>query len=285
MSKKASRKGVSRGAKKKIDSKGPAKSRRTATKKSSPKSSAATQNAKRSDASKQVSAGGSELIRHNEPSAAATAFPPQMLTTQQMSLIEGHVAQYVGKPSGVVHEIISFGIHLDVLPVEPSETFPYKTFVTMGMSAVPMNVNGLRKARAELCVVLPPDWPTDENLPDAKEKHWPIAWLKNLARMPLYYDTYLDTGHTVPNGDPAEPLAPDCKFTGWLVMSPLSVVDEFFELKAPRFKVNFFQIVPLYKEELNIKLDEGLEALLLRFAAVRMEVEQMCDPDRVNVGL
>jgi hypothetical protein len=36
---------------------------------------------------------------------------------------------------------------------------------------------------------------------------------------------------------------------------------------------------------LNIKLDEGLEALLLRFAAVRMEVEQMCDPDRINVGL
>ncbi len=226
------------------------------------------------------------MLRHDEPLAVG-GFPPATLTEKQMSLVEAHVKKYVGPFKNVLHEIISEGIHLDVLPVEPSKKFPYRAFVTMGMSAIPMNIDEGVSARAELCVVLPADWPVDKALArdENDDYYWPILWLKNLARLPSDFDTYLDTAHTVPNGDPPEPFTPGCKFVGWLVIPPFSMPDPFFELKAPRFNVHFFQIVPLYKEEMDLKLEEGFDALLQRFQAAELNIEDMCDPKRPNAAM
>ena len=52
-----------------------------------------------------------------------------------------------------------------------------------------------------------------------------MRWLKQLARMPHEYDTWLWTGHTVPNFDPPEPYDESTSLCGALVMPPMLVPD------------------------------------------------------------
>ncbi len=165
---------------------------------------------------------------------------------------------------------------------------PFKTFVTMGMSAVPMKTpkDYSGPKRAELVVVLPPDWPTDEEslAKQGDEFSWPISWLKRVARMPSDFGTYVDDGHTVPNGDPPTPFAKSCGFVCWMVAPPVSFREAFERLgRGPR-SVRFFQIVPLYREEMEIKLREGVGRLIELFAHAEQDFVGMVDPGRPNVA-
>ncbi len=230
----------------------------------------------------------SEIIRHTEPSKNAGTAPPRCLTEKQMKAVEDHVSKHVGNFKMVLHEVISEGIHLDVIPVEPIKSRPFKTFVTMGTSAVPMAVPPGYEGpdRIELAVVLPPEWPTDaESFKAPGELHyWPIRWLKNLGRLPSDFDTYLGVGHTVPNGEPPEPLGKGCKFVCWMLVPPLSFKPGFSMLKSRGFSVEFLQIIPLYLEEMELKLNEGVEVLWDRFADAAIDPTLLCDPERPNVA-
>src|SRR4051812_14374162 len=124
------------------------------------------------------------IVRHDTPGEHAADFPPAQLTTVQMEAIGAHIEKYVGKHDNVLHEIISEGIHLDVIPIEPFKKNRAKTFVTMGMSARPMKVPSRQiPSRAELCVVLPEEWPTDQKSLSAPggKNYWPIRGLKEVA--------------------------------------------------------------------------------------------------------
>jgi hypothetical protein len=213
----------------------------------------------------------------------------EQLTPQQMSAIERHVEKHLGKFELVWHELVSEGVHIDLLPVEPSKKHRFKTIVTMGMSARPQAIPRGEQApkRLELFIMLPPEWPTDQKAFRVKgDRHyWPLRGLKELARYPSLAQTYFDVGHTIPNGFDAKPFAPSCKFVCWLLLPPL--MDEplkFMALNAPRFKVNFLMVVPLYKEEMHLKLDQGLDALLDRFEKFELDVAVLFDPKRPNVA-
>lgn len=227
----------------------------------------------------------SRVLRHAEP--AGGAFPPVQLTSRQMQAVERHATKHAGPFKTVLHEIFSEGIHLDVLPIAPTRKNPFHTFVTMGMSAVPMTTPAGYDAprRAELCVVLPPEWKTDERSMDLRsgEWYWPIQGLKHLGRLPSSYDTFLDFGHTVPNGDPPEAFNAKCRFVCWMVVPPLSFKPGFSVLKAGGFTARFMQIIPLFREEMEHKLEFGAESLFDRFAELEVDPVRLCDPRRVNV--
>ena len=44
--------------------------------------------------------------------------------------------------------------------------------------------------------------------------YWPYRMLKELARLPHEFDTFLWKGHTVPNGDPPQPYGPNTPAVG-----------------------------------------------------------------------
>lgn len=228
----------------------------------------------------------SRIIKHKKLSVGANEFPPRQLTSTRMAAIERHVRKYVGPVRSVMHEILSVGIHLDVLPVVATKTRPFQTFVTMGMSALPMRTpTGRGGARfAELLIVLPPTWPTglDGTTKKATESsYWPIRWLKELARMPSDYDTFLDVGHTVPNGDPPERLAPGCGFIGFMLLPPALFPERFFRLRIGPTTVTFLELIPLYPEEMQLKLDRGVAELFNRFELIEGDFF-FTDPKRPN---
>ena len=129
----------------------------------------------------------------------------------------------------------------------------------------------------------PGDWPWStllENLLGCLAIGALLAVL--LARFPHEYDTWLGWGHTVPNGDPPVPFADNTRLCCALLLQPLLMPPEFAELKVDDEKtVHFYSLVPLYPEEVDFKLRQGVEALVERFDAG--EVTELLDVRRANV--
>jgi hypothetical protein len=194
-----------------------------------------------------------------------------------ITAIANHIEHHLGPVSGVYHEIISDKVHLDVHVVPPSADFPFYTLVTSGMSDRPMAVPPEANADeappfAELCILLPSTWnipadPTqvatafeDENI------YWPIRWLKMLARLPHEYGTWLGFGHTIPNGEDAEPFADNTELGCMLLLTALSLPEEFQTLEiSPDKTVQFYTLYPIYREEMELKMKQGVDALIDRF--------------------
>jgi hypothetical protein len=113
--------------------------------------------------------------------------------------------------------------------------------------------------------------------------YWPLRLLKVLARLPHEYDTWLGHGHTIPNGDPAEPYADNTRFTGALVAVPVTTPQEFWTLEVtPEKTINFYAVVPLYPEEMDHKLQKGTDSLLDLFD--KHQITECVDLDRRNVA-
>jgi len=237
---------------------------------------------------------GDPIYRH-EPGTRELEIAPG--DESLIDAVSDHVNKHIGEPTWVWHEIISDLIHIDIHLVAPTEGRPYHTLVTSGMSERPMKppAEVSECEFAELTLSLPAGWPglapqgakpkvMDEDHPLRDEaNYWPIRWLKMLARLPHEYETWLWRGHTVPNGEPAEPFAPNLGFTGWMLMPSMVGGEPFRTLRVGDRDINFFAAWPLYPEEMQYKLDHGTDALLDRFIAAGIEpIPEFIDPQRPN---
>jgi Suppressor of fused protein (SUFU) len=222
----------------------------------------------------EYSEGGSRVYRHTDAREGEPIVPG---AHRSYEAITAHVEEHVGPIAGVFHEHLSEHVHLDVLMVEGTDERPVHTLVTCGMSAKPMAApDGGRYA--ELVICLPREWPLDQESWQDERHYWPVRLLKDLARLPHAYDTFLDTGHTIPNGDPPEPYAPGTKLCCALIAPPLSTPDAFDELETAHGRVRFHGVTTMHREEMQLKLDKGVEALVEPFA--RDTVGELVVPDR-----
>jgi len=199
--------------------------------------------------------------------------------------ISDHIERHIGEVSMVYHELVSDTVHIDVHYVKPSKERPFHTLITSGMSDLPMNVpDGIESTRfMELMVTLPEYWEVDEESFKDERWYWPVRQLKYLARFPHKYDSWLAWGHTIPNGDPAEPFADNTLLNGIIILPTVNASDDFYSLKINDNKtIEFFSIVPLYEEEMNLKLNKGSDVLLGKFD--RHGINDIIIIDRKNVA-
>lgn len=204
--------------------------------------------------------------------------------TGNIEAVSGHIEKWIGKPDTVFHEIISDKVHIDIHVVKPSERFPWYTLVTSGMSDLPMHPPEGQKelAYAELFLCLPPNWKMGQEEWKQHEYYWPIKALKFLARFPHQYDTWLWYGHTIPNGDPAEPFDSSTKLSSFILVRPFRIPAGFHELKVNDEKtIRFFSVMPLYNEELEFKLKHG--AFAIEKALYEAGYSEVLDPKRKSV--
>ena len=208
-----------------------------------------------------------------------------------VSAIGEHVTKHIGPVANVFQERAFEGVQIDVMIIPPGEERDYLTLVTCGMSERPMRVPlenpedlGLlpELRHAELLLCLPSDWPFSHEAFQAEENYWPIRWLKKIARLPHRQDAWLGLGHTVPNGDPPVPLASNTGFAGWMVDQPLMFPADLAKLRLPDRMINFYSIVPLYPEEMALKLKQGSGALSKRLDTAR--VTELIDVGRANTA-
>ena len=228
---------------------------------------------------KEKSESGARIYRYDDVEPKGFQAPSGEASTEE---IADHIEKHIGKVEMVFHELVSDKIHLDLYWVKATEERPFHTLVTSGMSDIPMNApEGAEDAtHAELCICLPPEWKLSEEEFEKEENYWPLRWLKQLARFPHEYSTWLWWGHTIPNGDPALPFTPDTKLCCMLLLPPLALGEEFSELKLENKTINFFALYPLYKEEMDLKMKEGVEALFDGFDEI--EMTEILDINRPN---
>lgn len=143
-----------------------------------------------------------------------------------------------------------------------------------------MNVPGelaeYKLERAELAIALPPDWKLDQESMKDEKWYWPVRLLKTLARLPITSDTWLGWGHTVDN---KKPFAENTKLCAAVLTEPKNIEENGFICQLPGDRpVNFYQVIPLYREELEYKIKQSAQELL----EIMAEAGFVAEPDRRN---
>ena len=222
-----------------------------------------------------------EFIRQCQKYIAAKQCCPEVYGQEDWDTVDQHIHTYFGSSENVFHEIVSPDIHVDIYIIPPSPERNYYVLMTHGMGAHAMNVPedlaGQKLERAELFICLPPDWKVGE---EGEAWYWPIRWLKILARLPINEDSWLGWGHTIANPD-GSPFAENTRFNGIMLVNPGA-----FPQKASVCplsggdEVNFYQLLPLYQEEMDFKLSHSAGELLDLFPEEDLET---VDVDRPSV--
>lgn len=212
--------------------------------------------------SEERSASGIPLLRHREKERnVEVAEGDEALD----AAVTAHLTQHVGEPGEVWHELVSPSAHIDVHTVPASADRPFHLLMTAGMSSRPMKTPPGAEGNeyAEIVLALPKDWPLTREAFAEERNYWPMRWLKQLARLPHEFDTWLWYGHTVPNGDPPRPFADDTQLCGFILIPPLGAPKGFDAFPHPRGGIiRVMQAFPLHREEMDLKLAKGTEALV-----------------------
>ena len=213
-----------------------------------------------------------------KPMPVLTEEPPARAWDRKAVI--AHFSEYFGAPV----ESIDTGGNVQIHIISPSPEKNYYTLFTSGMSETPMAMPpGLEGYEyAELMLHLPADWVFN---PKERSTYWPVEWLKDLAYMPADESAWLFYGHTIPNGDAAEPFAGNTGFGCFIVGTTNLLKDEesrdaFSMLDIGGDKVVYcFTLFPIYKPEMEYKLQNTAQDLFALF-----EVHGVSDVIDVNRG-
>ncbi len=193
-----------------------------------------------------------------------------LYSEDEMRVVENHIREYIGSFDSVFHEIVSEDIHVDIIIVPPANGRNHYTVTTLGMGAylmdIPKKFQDSVCPRIELAITLPATWDFSEEAMQDESNYWPIRLLKNLAHLPIYCDTFLAPTHTVDNED----FYGNTKFSGVVLdflqdYFPLDDDDaykaHYCDISEDEGSVQFLQVIPLYKEELDYAVENGSPSL------------------------
>ena len=209
--------------------------------------------------------------------------PVYLYKNSELEKIESFIENEYGHFDEVIHEIVSPDIHLDIAIVPPNEYQPYYKLVTMGAGAYKMNVprelKSYKLEYAEYVIFLPKEWDIKS---DKEEYYWAIRQLKNIARLPINTDSWLAYGHTITANEDYSPVAENTEFNSFVLINSINKNNEIVNpLKIGLFKqINFYQMFPLYREEVDYKMENSLEELINKFSDE--DLDSVVNINRIN---
>ncbi|MEO0468054.1 MAG: suppressor of fused domain protein [Bacteroidota bacterium] len=214
-----------------------------------------------SDEHQETSESGAPIYRHEADEEREAMLPPAEV--KALEEITDHIEAHIGPVEMVFHEMVSDRIHVDIHWVKPGPDRPFHSLITSGMSDLPMEVpKGLEALRfAEVSICLPPDWPMSQEAFQNEANYWPIRMLKVIARFPHEYNTWLGFGHTIPYGNPPMAFADNTKMNTILLMPTIVFGEAFHQLTLAERSIHFYSLIPLYQEEVEKKMQKGVESL------------------------
>ncbi|MCL2636826.1 MAG: suppressor of fused domain protein [Oscillospiraceae bacterium] len=199
---------------------------------------------------------------------------PCAYTEEQGEKLKAHIETHFGKAEKVFHEKESESVQVNILLIKPTEKHEGYTLVTSGAGAFRMEIpedyeHPINSRRAEYIIRLPAHWEFPEQTSDEEDGepdeklYWPLRWLKILARMPVMQGVWLGWGHTVPGG---EVFAENTGFCCVLVEMPHKFGSKAFKADIGAEElVHFYQLIPIYREEMDFKIKNGTHELMDMF--------------------
>lgn len=206
----------------------------------------------------------------------------ELYTENEMDVVEKYIEKAFGEFDNILHEVTSTDIHIDICIIPPSKNQDYYKLVTMGMGAHKMNTlnqfTEYELERAELSIALPSYWKIDEESMKDNHWYWPIGLLKMLARLPITNDTWLGFGHSISNNE--SHFSKDTELCAAILIDSNNIANNYDICILPNGeKVNFYQIIPLYENELEYKLKYGVYSLLEKMDNISFII----NPTRQNI--
>lgn len=192
-------------------------------------------------------------------------YPIYSYSNRELKILESYIEKEFGEYQEVFHEIVSPDIHLDIAIIPPNAGQDYYKLVTFGAGAYKMNVpKELKKyklTRAEYAIFLPKTWDIKS---EKEEYYWAIRQLKNIARLPVDCETWLAFGHTITANEDFSPVAENTKLNSFVLLNSIGKNNQIVKpVKINPFEeINFYQLYPLYQEELDYKLQNSLDDLM-----------------------
>jgi hypothetical protein len=192
---------------------------------------------------------------------------------EQREKVEAHIEKNFGKSRIVFHETNPNHIHVDIHLIEPTDRYAGYTLVTSGAGAFRMAIpedyeHPINSRRVEYIIRLPENWefpviPKDIDQDPDEKLYWPLRWLRILSRMPVLQGVWLGWGHTVPCGSP---FAENTDLCCVLVEMPHVFGLDVFkaDINAEEL-VHFYQLIPIYREEMEFKIQNGTHELMEMF--------------------
>ncbi len=198
-----------------------------------------------------------------------------------VEIIDEHLDKFFDSEEVLVlHEKESEIIHSDIYIVKAAEDRNYNLLLTCGLSALPMKVpKDLDYLKfAEITILLPINWKLDYNDFADENNYWPIRTLKLLSRYPHLNDTWLGYGHTIPLGDTHNA---NHNFESIILLESITLSEDFTFIETNEKAIYFYAAIPIYKEELEYKLQHGTDKLLELFE--QYDIDEIIDINRKNV--
>lgn len=206
--------------------------------------------------------------------------------TRYMTEIEDHFRKIFGSRDEdghrVFHELCSEYVHLDVHVLAPTEEFPFQVLFTTGMSDLEMTFSedeawDFKKVHghAELFCLLPPDWKLEfdkhSTAEERKRQLWIVEALKDAARHPHEFGTWIGNAHTFQYDPDNEPFADNTRLSSAIFIAlDYKDFDGRFGDDLNGFStedntyINLLCFIPIYEDELNYQLENNGVSLFER---------------------
>ena len=204
--------------------------------------------------------------------------------------ILGHVKKHIDQYFGTFTQILSVDgnpdLPIQIVLIPPRLEHDYYTLVTLGLSRHRMKFPEERQdeklERAELLINLPRYWKLTESGCKEDRWSWPIQMMLSIVRFALNDpEVGLESRTTLMEGDDGIPFAENTELRGTILLWPGPFGQDAFAYRLPSGEeVNFYQVIPLYREEIQFKLENGSDALLDLCQDESLEV---INPKRLNV--
>jgi hypothetical protein len=205
--------------------------------------------------------------------------------TEHYDLLDKHIDRhFTGADINVFHEIPTLDIHLDVYHIKPKNS-EFELLLTSGMSSIAMNVseipNGSQSYQfAELMTLIPKGIDFGIMYPSKTKYDWIISMIKQSAKFPHFYDTWIGVGHSIQADENMGPYSDDTAFCGCLVLPTMTFPKDFQKVHSPNGTINIYGLFPLYKEELTFKIQNGFNEFM-QFL-IKNNANEVIDFKRVN---
>lgn len=178
------------------------------------------------------------------------------LPPEEEALTE-HIKNYFGEISQIIDRSEFLGITLKIAEVPPSDKHNYYTFVTMGFGAhkmdIPPEVAELTPDRFELVMYMPPEMDDDDRI-------WALDYLSMIGRSTVERSSWTGYGHIYSY---SVPIAKNTKLCGSVLIELQNISKGARSCIIPcGDDVAFYQVFPLYREEILYKWENGLGELI-----------------------
>lgn len=198
-------------------------------------------------------------------------------TKEEEEQVIAHIEKYFGKIEKRIPDLDAEHVNIDILIIPASTKHPYTTLMTLGMGGrfmdgTPEELIPDKFGYDELFLCLPDDWEF------GLDTMWAVQYLLDMARFPFSNKSWLGAGHSISY----DIYLGNSNFTGFMITYPYEYGMEAFQLDITEEKrIHFYNIVPLYTEELDYKQEVGFEELESLFIKNPM----VTDIHRANVAL